>query len=214
MKTQTFQYKDASIIVGEMTDDVTKMCRQLTNFNTYREEYDNLKHEKRKKEFLCVRIALNDTLDKEVKIIYDEHRKPAIADNKMHLSISHSGPFFALMLHPRSDVGIDLECRTNRVLNVYKRFLNTQEQELFYHPEDTRSLEIVWSAKEALYKIIGHNAVDFTKSLTVHPFTPAESGIIRATHQHETSTKDFDIYYTIDSAYTMAACIDLSNSVI
>jgi len=55
----TLNNEDATILIWKMTESETELISRLTNFDSYKSEFFKLKTEKRKKEFLVPRIALN-----------------------------------------------------------------------------------------------------------------------------------------------------------
>lgn len=171
---------DAHILISDITESSDVLKSQLDNFEVYRLQYESLGHEKRKREFLSARIALNQLMNQSVEIEYDEVGKPLLKDHSVHISISHSTRYLAVITHPDAVVGIDIEEISNRVSKVYKRFLSAEEQS-YLLPDDIQSLQIAWSAKECLYKIIGKASSDFAATLRLHPFDskPTE-GIVHA----------------------------------
>lgn len=201
-----YSYQNARILVAELTKTSTEMVCDLLNFDIYSSEYQSFKNEKRRREFLGVRIALNILLGKNVLVLYDENNKPRLLDNSFQISISHSGNFIAVIAHPDCVVGIDIESRTNKVLKVFTRFLNKNEQTEFYNENDTRALEIAWSAKEVLYKIIGREVLDFAKQLHISPFQLSESGELKALQV--SGSKEFTLKYFQNKLYTLVFCLD------
>lgn len=171
---------DAHILISDITESSDVLKSQLDNFEVYRLQYESLGHEKRKREFLSARIALNQLMNQSVEIEYDEVGKPLLKDHSVHISISHSTNYLAVMIHPEAVVGIDIEEISSRVSKVYRRFLSAEEQSHLL-PDDIQSLQIAWSAKECLYKIIGKTSSDFAATLRLHPFDakPTE-GIVHA----------------------------------
>ncbi len=206
MITHQYSYQNAQIIVAELEKSSSMMINDLRNFDEYQDEYQAFRTEKRQREFLGVRIALNLLLGKNVLVIYDENNKPRLSDDSFQISISHSGNYIAVIVHPDCAVGIDVESRTNKVLKVYTRFLNKDEQTEFYDEHDTGAIEIAWSAKETLYKIIGREVMDFAKQLQLFPFELNESGELKALQV--SCSKIFTLKYFQNKAYTLVFGLD------
>ncbi|MEA4981965.1 MAG: 4'-phosphopantetheinyl transferase superfamily protein [Paludibacter sp.] len=206
MITQQFTYEDARIMVLLAEQPIGELINSLSNFEDYKTEFLKITNEKRQREFLGVRIAMNILTGKNVIINYDENQKPFLSDASWKISVSHSCGYIAVITHPEAEVGIDIEGRTAKVSKVYKRFLNEEEQAYFVHDEDTGLLEIAWSAKEALYKIIGKTALDFARQLHLYPFISEESGSIKAAQT--TDFKLFTLQYIQNDKFTMVYCID------
>lgn len=206
MITQQFTYEGARIMVFQTEQPIGKLINSLSNYEDYKTEFLKITNEKRQREFLGVRIAMNILTGKNVIINYDENQKPFLSGATWKISVSHSCSYIAVIAHPQSEVGIDIECRTTKVSKVYKRFLNEEEQACFFHNEDRGLLEIAWSAKEALYKIIGKKAHDFARQLHLYPFVLEKSGSIRAAQT--TDFKLFTLQYIQNDNFTMVYCID------
>jgi 4'-phosphopantetheinyl transferase len=206
MKTEQFTYKGGQIIIGIIEEDIETLINLLENFELYQPEYSFIRTEKRRKEFLAARILLNKVADNNVLVVYDENNKPLLSDKAYHISITHSKNFVAVMLHPEYPVGIDLEIRTNRVQNIYKRFLNTAEQKNFYNENDTSKLEIAWSAKETLFKIIGKDVQDFAAELEIFSFPLNDSGTLNVLYL--SGSRIYELYYLQNETYTLVFGVD------
>lgn len=160
---------------------------------------------KRRRELLAVRVALKHLLGREVAVAYGPSGKPCLPGYGGGVSISHSGEWVAVAVHPRCGVGIDIECPTEKVRRVAGRFLGAEERSDLAGIDaetDLRRLQIAWSAKEALYKLIGEEAVDFAAALRIHPFTLCAEGTLRA--RCLPAGCDCEVSYRQDEAYTLA----------
>lgn len=206
MKTEQLTYKGGKILIGIIEENMEKLIPQLDNFDAYKDEFSLLTNEKRKKEFLAVRILANIITDSHVVIHYDEHRKPFLQDYSYHISITHSKNYAAIMIHPDHPVGIDLEERTERVKNIYERFLNDNEQWFIKREDNTNKMEIAWSAKETLFKIIGNNARNFAETLEILPFSLNASGTLYVLHIP--FARIYELQYIQNANYTLVWGID------
>lgn len=206
IKIQQFNDENASIILLQLDQSTDELILLLDNFEDYRQEFQAIKTEKRKREFLGVRIAMNILTKNNVIIYYDENQKPFLTNDTFRISISHSRDYIAVIAHPEAGVGIDIECRTEKVLKVYRRFLNEDEQVDFYRENNTNLLEITWSAKEALFKIIGKEVKDFARHLHLHPFNAGEHGEIKAIQT--TNFTKYILKYIQNDKFTLVYCID------
>jgi len=66
-------------------------------------------------------------------------------------------------------------------------------------------LLLAWSGKEALYKIIGREAVDFANQLRIFPFEVKPSGEMKA--QHIPSESFYKLFYQLTEQYTLVYCL-------
>jgi len=193
------------LLVCEITGNSDELLQKFEQIGMYAVELENISSEKRKREFLGVRLALRELLGKDVLISYDGDGKPCLTDNSYRISISHSGKWIALMAHSTRTVGIDIECPSHKIQKLYLRFLSKKEIEELSDGKDIRQLQIAWSAKEALYKIIGKQAVDFAKQLHIFPFEVKTEGEIMA--QHVPTETLYKLFYTQTAAYTLVYCL-------
>jgi len=196
---------NAKLLVWEVTESADELLRRLGKMEIYAEEYGKIVSEKRKREFLGVRVAMNALLEKDVIISYDDNRKPYVSDNSYQISISHSGKWIAVIAHPTRAVGIDIECPSDKIQKIYTRFLSKTEQEELSDGKDIRQLQLAWSAKEAMYKIIGKQAVDFATQLKLFPFEVKTEGEIAA--QHVPTESVYKLSYIQTYAYNLVYCI-------
>lgn len=202
---EKFIANGAGVLIMEVTESLSDLEVILSNFEIYKSAYENLKTDKRKLEFLGLRIAINELLNVAVEIIYDKDGKPALKNSPYHISLSHSGKWLAVMAHPTRKVGIDIECPTDKFEKLYKRFLSQTEQEELYHDKDLRKLQVAWSVKEALYKIIGNEAVDFANQLRIFAFDIESSNTIKV--EHIPSGTIYHLQYKIDNQFILAYSI-------
>ena len=191
-------------MVFEITESVDDLYKKWFHDGMDTNEYEKIVSEKRKREYLAVRLAMKSLLGKEILICYNPDGKPFLEDESSQISISHSGKWIAVMAHPTQRVGIDIECPTDKIKNLYTRFLSKTEQDELSNGNNIAQLQLAWSAKEALYKIIGKQAVDFAKQLRIFPFEVNPEGEIQAMHL-ETETL-YSLFYIQSAEYTLVYC--------
>ena len=201
--TSTIMYEDAQLLIFELTESIDELYKQLDFVNI--EEFSRIVSEKRKSEYLAVRVTMKKMLGSEKIIIYDTDGKPTLSDESFQISISHSANWIAVMAHPTRSVGIDIEVPTEKMKKLYKRFLSETEQKELSNGEHLNLLMLAWSAKEALYKIIGMEAVDFAKQLRIYPFEVKETGTF--TGEHIPTKNQYKIQYIQNQDFVLTYCI-------
>lgn len=200
-------YHDSKICLMENNLSVDEMINEFDHPEIYLPEMDKINSIHRKKEFLGLRLALKYCLDGEEKIIhYASGGKPILADNSLKISFSHSRNWISVMVHPTSEVGIDIERPTDQIKKIYARFLGTEELKVYKKNNDINYLRVVWSTKEALYKIIGESAYNFAKQIQVLPFELQQEGELNALFPK--TNKEYRVHYRLADNYTLAYCID------
>jgi len=192
-------------MVWQLTESVETLKGQLDMTEQEKTGFDKINSDKRRLEFLGIRVALNALLGKEIHIEYDLEGKPHLSDRSYQISISHSNKWIAVMAHPSRMVGIDIECPTDKIQKLYRRFLSRTEQAELSDGKDIRQLLLAWSGKEALYKIIGKEAVDFATQLRIFPFEVKPSGSVKA--QHIPSDSYFQLFYQLTEQYALVYCL-------
>ncbi len=196
----------AEILVFEMSDNIKKLEQEIENFPIYSDEYNRIKTPKRKIEFLNARFSLNFLCKRAVYVKYDNAGKPFIEDSSFQISISHSSRWMAVAIHPINLIGIDIEVNSERVLKIKDKFLTAEEQGQIGKENPVLNFLLAWSAKEALYKIIGLDAVDFRKQLRVFPFDKAIEGEMKM--QHIPANKIYYPKFLIFTDFVVVYCID------
>lgn len=104
----------------------------------------------------------------------DRFGKPFLAGSDVHISLSHSYPFVAAIIHRHKNVGIDLEQPKDKLLRIAPRILSPQE--LRNAGEDVVKHCVYWCAKEALIKIYGKKDLIFSRNLLISPFFLQQKG--------------------------------------
>jgi len=205
MKHEVIVIGDAKIMVWELTESIESLKEQLILSDSDKTAFNKIASDKRKLEFLSIRVALKSLLGKEIQIEYDSEGKPHLSDQSYHISISHSNKWIAVMAHTSRNVGIDIECPSDKIQKLYQRFLSITEQKELSNGNDIRQLLLAWSGKEALYKIIGREAVDFANQLRIFPFEVKPSGEMKA--QHIPSESFYKLFYQLTEQYTLVYCL-------
>lgn len=205
MPTSNFiSTEDAKLLVWNLTESVEELKNQLGLF--HENDLNGIASEKRKREFLGARVAMKALLGKETRIEHDTNGKPLLPDKSYHISISHSKNWIAVMAHATHCTGIDIECPTDKIQKVCARFLSPREHQDLSNGKNIKQLQLAWSVKESLYKIIGKEAIDFANQLRIFPFEVKPSGKIIA--QHILTKKLYQLHYIQNSAYTLVYCVD------
>lgn len=76
--------------------------------------------------------------------------KPLLKNQEAEISISHSFPMAAAMIHLKAPCGIDLERPRHKMIQVRDKFINGTEKS---YADDIQKLCAIWCAKEVLFKI-------------------------------------------------------------
>lgn len=112
---------------------------------------------KRERERQTERRLIEYLFGEEEELLHDEKGKPYLKHSSIKISISHTDDYLCLALSSTGDIGIDIEKITPRLERVKSMFLT--EKEIEQLPKDSLlALALCWSAKEAMYKLVGQTA--------------------------------------------------------
>jgi phosphopantetheinyl transferase len=134
---------------------------------------------------------LNELVGSEQHVCYHPNGAPYLANNTLNISISHTGHYALVAIHPTDKVGIDIERIGDKVGRVRHKFLSREELGAVDARSEKIHLTILWAAKEAMYKVMGVETVEFTEQIRIEPFTPYMEGEIVA---HETASAEKKTY--------------------
>ena len=152
--------------------------------------------ERRKIEWLSVRVLLYFMLKEDKQIGYSSEGKPFLTDDSFFISISHTKGYVAVVLGlPGREVGIDIEQYGERVRKVAHKFMREDEQPSVFRGTDTWSLLLHWSAKETMFKCLNASEVDFRGHMRILPFAVNESGVFSAEEYRTVEKRRFTIHY-------------------
>lgn len=161
----------------------------------------DIRSERRSIEWLSTRVMLLNLLGEEQMILNREDGSPYLADGKMHISISHTKDYAAILLHEAFAVGIDIETRSERINKIAGKFISDHE---YIDPSQRTVHQLLhWSAKESLFKLMNEQGVNFRHHLHIHPFTPERSGVITATETKSGLTRSFSLHYEVHPEYVL-----------
>jgi 4'-phosphopantetheinyl transferase len=149
---------------------------------------------------------INQLLDKEAMIEYDEKGKPYLKDHTAHISVSHSHDKLAIIINENEATGIDIELIRDKVLRIKHKFLS--DTELEDGGDHIEKLLIYWAAKETLYKIYGLKEVDFIEHLFIKPFTKHNLGTITGEINLPDFKETFDLNYQLLDNYVLVYALN------
>ncbi|MGC4034361.1 MAG: 4'-phosphopantetheinyl transferase superfamily protein [Chitinophagaceae bacterium] len=105
-----------------------------------------------------------------------ETRKPFLANEQYHFSISHCGDFAAAIISKNSRVGIDIEIQTPKIDKISEKFLSATERSVL-PVNDLQLLTVFWSAKESVFKWYGEGSVDFKENIQLQQLKAGQQTI-------------------------------------
>ena len=126
--------------------------------------------------------------------------KPVLNNGAAEISISHSYPMAAAMIHLNAPCGIDLELPRHKLLQVKDKFINGSEKA---YTENLKQLCTVWCAKEVLYKIHNRKALSLKDDTSVRMLSA--HGVIGAINKaHDGTSENYNIAIEDVKGYLLA----------
>ncbi len=157
----------------ESSDDLQQFFRFTENEKA---EFRCIKYENRKREFLSVRLLLEQMLGKKCEIGYNSKRKPHLNDNPVFISISHSADLAVVLLSEKK-AGVDAENIKRNTEKVAKRFLADAEiNDIRQSAQPNLQRIIYWCAKEAAFKFSARPAIEFKSQINIDSFRLSNDG--------------------------------------
>lgn len=201
-------YNEGDFLLGIWKSDETteQLLASLEHKAWYEEKLASFS-EKRKHEWLSVRVLLKALCGEEKEIAYHPSGRPYLKDESRYISISHTRGYVAVALHPSREVGMDIEQYGNRVKKVASRFIRPDEEPTMAKGDEIYALLLHWSAKETLFKLMGTEEVDFIRHLHVLPFTPMEEGEFEACEYRTGQQGHYRIHYVTHSDFVLTWAI-------
>lgn len=205
------KYKQGDLFVGvwKVDETVEQLRSMFHQFSIYEEGFERFSAEKRKQEWLAVRVLLKELLGEEKEIAYLPSGKPYLKDESMYVSFSHTAGYVAVAIHPSAEVGVDIEQYGTRVQRVSSRFIREDEKVSIASGDEIYGLLLHWSAKETMFKLMDDQAVDFIDHLHILPFVVQKEGSFEAREYRSGKEQNFRIYYDTHPDYVLTfACLE------
>lgn len=205
MKTEILP--DCHLGVWEITEDYDSLYSMVELATVEKTKLDSFKNISRKAEWLSVRALVKNMLGKDTRILYNAENKPFVRGNTHKISISHSNKLTAVMISKEKQVGIDLEFMSGKISKVADKFINENES-ITDNPEMKKyHLYLHWCAKEALYKILDKQDINFRDGLTISPFDPDEHGFMKGRVINGNGEENFELEYLQHDNYALVWCV-------
>lgn len=120
--------------------------------------------ESRRVEHLSWRRIVRRELGRGVHIAYNDVGAPVVDIPNIYISVAHTSERWVAVAIADSRVGVDIECVERGFERVTSRYMSSSELLLSNHNHWSA---MVWSAKEAVYKLGGRRGVDLVEDMRV-----------------------------------------------
>lgn len=195
---------DARIYVWEMTESEEELLATIAVPDNELEDLQYIRGASRRREILATRALLNTIFPEKLYLGHHDNGKPYLLNTAMELSISHDDRFVAIIIHPDEDLGIDIENLNRDFSAVEKKALSEDEIDDIDEKKKNLQLAIYWCAKEAIFKRMSLNGVDFAEQIEIDRFNPHDDGELDATFIHKDGTEmEFELGYEVFDGHVM-----------
>lgn len=104
--------------------------------------------------------------EENVQLSYTDKGKPLIHSEKYKsISVSHTLNFLSVQLHKENYAGIDIETMRDSLIKVKSKFL--EDKELMIANDDLNTLCLLWTCKEAMFKIYGEDGISLKHNIRI-----------------------------------------------
>ena len=118
-----------------------------------------------REQFLATRKLLAQE-NSNYKITYDINGKPLLNSN-FNISISHSHEIAAIAISNNSKIGLDVQLKGSKILNIQNKFLNKSEKLNISDDSCVDILTMIWTSKESIYKAVGLKGISFSNNIKI-----------------------------------------------
>lgn len=165
----------------------------------------SIKSESRVLEILSARILIKELTGEEKEVYYNKSGKPFLVDKSYHISVSHTRGYVAVAVNKEKHIGLDIEHISEKIKRVQSRVIASCE----YIDRENELIHLLlhWSAKEAMFKFLDVEGVDFLHNLSVSPFTPEKQGCFHASETRTDKRYKFNAFYRVEDEFVMV-CLE------
>lgn len=154
-----------------------------------------------RRSFLAVRMLLQRAGLTDHDLLYTPDGRPSLEDGR-HISISHSHGFAALYIGTEA-CGIDIEKVSTRLQKAKPHFLQNEVV-----PPGLEPLTIIWTVKEAIYKLSDSRPLSFLTDLHVSSLD-LNSGTGTACSTFPGWEKEFHFQFERMEGYILTWCKEI-----
>jgi 4'-phosphopantetheinyl transferase len=203
MPLEKIEHKaDFSWGLWKITEPETVLQSRLLKVDSIPE---NVTHPNKRLEFLSARVLAKTLLEQRgftySGINKNEAGKPYFNNHTLQLSLSHSFPYVAALLHTTHAAGIDVEQPKAKLLKIAPRILNPVE--LDDAGNDETKLCVYWCAKESLIKVYGKKDLVFATEMSIDSFRLETCGTITGHILKNETNMTIPLTYQIFEGFVM-----------
>jgi len=194
--------EEIQFMVWHLTETVDELITLVNPDKIDLETLAGISHEAKKKEYVAGKNAIMQMCLLE-KIQFggiekDEHGKPFLKNHTYEMSLTHTIDYVGVVFSKSRPVGMDIEKPRNQIFKVLNRLCVASE--IDWVSDDLEKATILWSAKEAMYKLYGKRKVDFKENLLLEASPNGLTGKIKMPNheaEHQIYVKNIEEYLLV-----------------
>lgn len=203
--TEKIKTESGLLGIWKICESSSDLAANFQFSESEKEEFDRFKIDRRKIEFLAVRLLLQELLNKKVEIQYHKTGKPKLKTSKLNISISHSSKFVVILLSNKK-IGIDVEDTERNIEKIATRFLHNSELKNIQNTNNQQVAKIIcWGAKEAIFKCTEKQNIEFKEQILIDPFELKNKGKFTATLN---KTIHYNLWYIKIENNVIVYCVE------
>ena len=188
----------AEIAVWQVTETEDELRSLVSVPTDEMEEILLYRNENHRKQKLAVRALINEMFEEKMYLNHHDNGKPYLENSVTNISITHTDKYVAVIISDDDELGIDVESLDRDFSAVEKKALSEDEIDDLEKEKRNEQLAIYWCAKEAIFKRMSQNRVDFAEQIEVEKFNVRKEGELEATFIHKDEhEEDFELEYMI-----------------
>lgn len=159
---------------------------------------------KRIVEWMSVRYLLHLLLPDFEDIQYEASGKPSLKNSVQQLSISHSHKKIAVSVSKYKPTAVDIQRVSPKIISIKNKFLNHNELKLINEVNE-KELTILWSVKEALFKIEGNQDLFLKPNFLIERLDQRENfWLADAKIVHDSQIEEYQLGIEMVDNYVLA----------
>jgi len=186
----------AEIAVWQITETEEELVKLSSVPTDEMEDISLFRNESQRKQKLAVRALLNEVFEEKMYLNHHDNGKPYLENCVTNISITHTDRYVAIIIHDEEELGIDIESLDRSFATVEQKALSEDEIDDLDDEKKNEQLAIYWCAKEAIFKRMSQNRVNFAEQIEVEKFNLRKEGELEATFIHKDEhEEDFELEY-------------------
>ena len=186
----------AEIAVWHVTETEEELIKLSSVPTDEMEEISLFRSESQRRQKLAVRALLNEVFEEKMYLNHHDNGKPYLENCVTNISITHTEKYVAIIIHDEEELGIDIESLDRNFAAVEQKALSEDEIDDLDDEKKNEQLAIYWCAKEAIFKRMSQNRVNFAEQIEVEKFNLKKEGELEATFIHKDEyEEEFELEY-------------------